>query len=272
MEEMKATLSGEIDQSEKVQWELSSNVLCNYMKKQEYLDLVLNNQAIVPRYVIEPLDYLGLGNLQKICFPMTCFCDIPFSKISTHMSHYGEYGIGLDKESALKRYGIQPIHYINECSPLGKDFSDAFRKYNNPNIKVNAADEILLDYLLTTLLYMKPIQRHEKDKDDNLVTHVYQDECEWRFIPKILSTTRLPLILHPNETNDKAREVYSSTLLRHDECWLKFSWEDVRYIIVPNELSVFHTINTIKKLDIDEGEKDFLISKIEVSKRIIENS
>ena len=37
-------------------------------------------------------------------------CDIPFSKVSTHMSRYGEYGIGLDKEAVLKNYGIQPIH------------------------------------------------------------------------------------------------------------------------------------------------------------------
>ena len=52
-------------------WNNSSNVLCNYMKKQEYLDLVLRNQAIIPRYVMEPIGYLNLGELKKICFPIS---------------------------------------------------------------------------------------------------------------------------------------------------------------------------------------------------------
>ena len=75
-------------------WNLSSNVLCNYMKEQSYLDLILKNRAIIPRYVIEPVKYLAIDGLDQICFPMTCFCDIPFSKVSVHMSRYGEYGIG----------------------------------------------------------------------------------------------------------------------------------------------------------------------------------
>mgnify|MGYP000396973394 CR=1 FL=1 len=61
-------------------WNLSSNVLCNYMKEQSYLDLILKNRAIIPRYVIEPVKYLAIDGLDQICFPMTCFCDIPFSK------------------------------------------------------------------------------------------------------------------------------------------------------------------------------------------------
>lgn len=113
-----------VDLGNVLHWNNSSNVLCNYMKKQEYLDRIIKNQAIIPRYVIEPIEYLKLKDLKKICFPMTCFCDIPFSKVSTHMSHYGEYGIGLDKEAVLKRYRIQPIHYINDNSPLTDDFRE----------------------------------------------------------------------------------------------------------------------------------------------------
>ena len=80
------------------------------MKEPAFLDKILINRAIIPRYVMEPLEYLDIKELSLICFPMTCFCDIPFSKVSTHMSRYGEYGIGLDKEAVLKNYGIQPIH------------------------------------------------------------------------------------------------------------------------------------------------------------------
>ena len=53
-------LSGIPELGNTLRWNNSSNVLCNYMKKQEYLDMVLQNFAIIPRYVIEPLDYLDL--------------------------------------------------------------------------------------------------------------------------------------------------------------------------------------------------------------------
>ena len=43
----------------KLHWQNSANVLCNYMQKFEYLEMILRNQAIIPRYVIEPLDYLN---------------------------------------------------------------------------------------------------------------------------------------------------------------------------------------------------------------------
>ena len=121
------------DLHSKVHWNMSSNILCNYMKKQEYLDMIITNQAIIPRYVIENLDYLKIDGINKICFPMTCFCDIPFSKVSTHMhgrdgfQGYGDYGIAFDKKSLITKNKIQPITYINDNSPLLDDFREAFQ-------------------------------------------------------------------------------------------------------------------------------------------------
>ena len=60
---------------------------------------------------------------------MTCFCDMPFSKVSSHMSRYGGYCIGLDKEAVLNKYRIQPIQYINTKSPLADDFKQAFLSF-----------------------------------------------------------------------------------------------------------------------------------------------
>ena len=106
MSENNRILSVTPELGNRLHWNNSSNVLCNYMKEQDYLNQILMNAAIIPRYVMEPLDYLDLKDIRKICFPMTCFCDIPFSKVSTHMSHYGEYGIGLDKQTVLNKYGM----------------------------------------------------------------------------------------------------------------------------------------------------------------------
>lgn len=250
-------------------WNNSANVLCNYMRRQKYLDLILQNRAIVPRYVMEPLDYLNLKNVRKICFPMTCFCDIPFSKVSMHMKRYGKYGIGLDKNAVLDKYRIQPIHYINGSSPLADDFREAFQAALEERFEGKA--KILTDYLASTLMYMKPVWGMETKKNGNEEVYVYQDECEWRYIPSDNFPEGLHLILTPGETTEKGKSKYSDVMMRHPECWLRFEWTDLRYIIVPDEAAVTKTILTIKKLEIAEKEKDLLISKIEISNRFIEN-
>ena len=54
-------------------WNNYSNVLCKYVKKPDYLSMVLKKQAIIPRYVIELVGYLNLGTIQRICFSMICY-------------------------------------------------------------------------------------------------------------------------------------------------------------------------------------------------------
>ena len=262
-------LSGIPELGNTLRWNNSSNVLCNYMKKQEYLDMVLQNFAIIPRYVIEPLDYLDLKEIKSICFPMTCFCDIPFSKVNTHMSNYGKYGIGLDKNAVLHKYRVQPIHYINAESPLTDDFKEAFSVCMKHNYRGD--ERVLAAYISSTLMYMKPIWYYQKDKEGNPATYIYQDECEWRYIPSDNFPQDLHLILSQNKTTEKARDKYSEVLAHHEECWLRFSLEDICYIIVPDENAVKKTILTIRGLDIKEEKKDILVSKIEISKRFSED-
>lgn len=252
-------------------WKNSSNVLCNYMKEQRFLDLILKNQAIIPRYVIEPLDYLDLGNIKRTCFPMTCFCDIPFSKVSSHMSRYGPYGIGLDKEAIIARRRVQPIHYINSKSPLADDFRTVFRLFYESGEQLTGSAQMLLDYLISTLVFMKPIWRFEKNVDGDESTYVYQDECEWRYIPSDNFPQGLPLIVPQQQISKRSRDLYSEVLAQHEECWFKFSWDDVVYIIVPDEHAAQNTIRTITSLGLPTEEMYMLISKIEISKKFVDN-
>lgn len=252
-------------------WTNSSNVLCNYMKEQAFLDMILQNRAIIPRYVIEPLGYLGIDGLSQICFPMTCFCDIPFSKVSSHMSRYGEYGIGIDKAVMIQNHRIQPVHYINSGSPLMDDFKEAFRMYYKTDRNPSEGEGRLLDYLLSTLLYMKPIWKQDITEDGIVQPYIFQDECEWRFIPSDNFPKELHLVLLPHETSEKGKKKYSEVLAKHTECWLRFEWSEVRYIIVPDESAAQKTINTILALDICDDESYSLISKIEVSRKFSAN-
>ena len=246
-------------------WHIGSNVLCNYMKKPEYLDMILRNKAIIPRYNMEPVGYLGIDNLETICFPMTCFCDIPFSHVSIHMSKYGNYGIGFDKTAVLEKNQIQPIHYMSKFSTLVEDFRTAFSLYYQSE-KNTDTPEVLLDYLTTSLLYMKPIWGQEPDSNGDLKDYVYQDESEWRFVPNVLPD-KYYLILPQKDTTEKAKNEYSNGLTKHPESWFHFEWEDVRYIIVPDDMAVKQVINTIKTLQLPTSNRDMLISRIEISRR-----
>lgn len=257
---------------DELHWNNSANVLCNYMDAPEYLHLVLKNRAIIPRYVMEPIGYLNINNINTICFPMTCFCDIPFSKVATHMSRYGKYGIGLDKVSMIYDKRVQPIHYINENSPLTDDFREAFTSFYDADKRIDKSSEVLLDYLVSTIVYMKPIMGQEKNDKGELETYVYQDECEWRYIPSDNFPEELkPIIIPQSEMSKKTCEAYSDTLTKHEECWLKFDWKDVHYLMVPDEMARDDTVDVIKKLELKEKEKDILISKIEISGRFSDN-
>lgn len=240
------------------------------MKKPEFLEMILKNQAIIPRYVIEPLDYLRIEGLHKIAFPMTCFCDIPFSKASGHMSRYGRYGIAFDKQAIINKCNVQPIHYINPRSPLADDFKNAFSGYYRTEKKVHPEDRMLLDYLVSALMYMKPISGIEETEGERR-PYVFQDECEWRFIPSANFPDSLRLILAEHNATEKAKNYYSQALLNHKETWLTFDWEDIRYIIVPDEAALKRIIGQIKELPLGDTRKYLLISRIEVSMRFTED-
>lgn len=58
----------------------SANALFNFMRKLEYLKIILKNSAVIPRYFEEDINYLGL-DVGKISIPVTCFCDINLQRI-----------------------------------------------------------------------------------------------------------------------------------------------------------------------------------------------
>lgn len=267
---MAVDFEGTLDLGPRLHWNNSANVLCNYMKKPEFLELILMNQAIIPRYVIEPLEYWNIDGLQRIAFPMTCFCDIPFSKVGNHMTQYGRYGIALDKQKIIEKSKVQPILYVNPQSPLADDFRETFAKYYRREKRVNEEDRVLLNYILSTLLYMKPILGLE-EIDGKVKPYIFQDECEWRYIPVKNFPQGLSLLMKEDQITEKGRNAYSEVLKNHPETWIKFEWEDVRYIIVPDEPALKRVIDVIKELPLGDSKKYLLISKIEISNRFSED-
>lgn len=251
-------------------WKNSSNSLCKYMDKMDWLKRIIDYKAIIPRYVTEDIAYIGVKNLRKIAFPMICFCDIPFAKVPKHMVKYGNYGIGFDKNVAIKKFALQPIIYVSEKSPMLEEFKSVFSAaYENASVQ-DTKMENLHNYLLTILSYMKPVSDLVVNKDNNRTRYIFQDECEWRFLPEQIPEDIFRIVPEYNITK-KTIEIFNEAMRRHSETWLKFEWDDVRYLVVPDESARDELIEYILRLNIENKDRHRLISKIEIGRRFTED-
>ncbi|WP_394224105.1 abortive infection system antitoxin AbiGi family protein [Priestia aryabhattai] len=212
----------------------SANVLFKCMSRLEYLKEILDKQAIMPRYYEEKIDYLNIEGLDKIAFPMSCFCDIHLNKLVDHMQNYGWFAIGLSKEWGIKK-GIQPIHYINGYSVLTKDFSSIFNSAMGKNQNERNVYSAYHNYLLIDLLFMKPLEG-KMITNEGYEHRNFHDEKEWRFIPNINEDDRdLPLIIPQEQMNPKGYNTYSDVIQKRDDLWLEFELNVIKYIIVSDQ-------------------------------------
>lgn len=256
-------MEGKTCENEQIEWKQSANALFNFMPELRFLKMILNNRAIIPRYVSEYVNYLNINGLYKIIFPMTCFCDIPFSKINAHLKNYGPYGIGLNKADWGVQKGLQPIKYINTHSQLIKDFKESFKAARSS--KKTDEGKILRNYIFSDLIFTKPIRgimdTRQKPKADTL----FQDECEWRYVPTFNENIDIPIVLIENEAQAVTHNLiyYNEVLRNHKEVWLNFELKDIRYIIVQNQEECDELINFImNELEAPMKEKYLLITKI----------
>lgn len=236
----------------------SANVFLHCMKKIKYLKEILENRAIIPRYNVENIGFLNIDGEEEIAFPMICFCDIFLGKLKSHMSVYGEYGIGLDKNFGIYN-GFEPINYVNTDSKLINNLRNTMRYlYNNYDGNV---DDIYIEQLMHNLLYIKPIYGKMKIFDNTYRNVLFADEREWRYIPD-MNDTDMDLLLSFKNLTMENLQLYSKALRCNEKQWLKLDINAIKYIIV-KEKNVCSMIRFIKKLDKwDDNEKNILISRI----------
>ena len=230
----------------------SANSLFKFVKKPEHLYSILEKMAIIPRYNKENIEYMNIG-MTEIAFPMVCFCDINLHRMGSHIDYYGSYGIAFSKKWGIDNK-IQPIQYINPNSELINDFSEAFRFA----LKNSSDAGIMANYILTQMNFLKPISG-KMNVDEKMVEKNFTDECEWRYIPKLLGTG-LPGAI----TEEKFYSVstFTDALKKEQRCWLKFSPEDIKYIIIYSEEEKNDLILKLKNNNISEEQIYNLISKI----------
>lgn len=230
----------------------SADTLFHFVGELEHLTSILKNDALIPRYCMENVDYLQIPH-KCIAYPMICFCDINLHKIHEHVKFYGGYGIAFSKIWGINR-GIQPVQYVNNCSALCKDFSEAFRMAEGSTYTDKAHD-----FLLSQMCFLKPIEGNMERKSKSIHKN-FTDECEWRFVPGV-SSEELPQVLVDDDVVRK--ELFSKSLIEAKNVWLNFLFDDIKYIIVKNREDADKIIKIIiAKRNIKRFEKYSLISKI----------
>ena len=286
----------------------SANTLFHFMTKQEYLNSILCRRAIIPRYCIETIDYLNIHNdtcmFNEVAILQKCFCDIPFHKLAdsfavngvgdvyaslnseeranleknnTHFDYYGKFAVSFSKRWGEHKH-LQPVHYLNKDSQYAKDFSALFER-------IFQCDDIPEEYsqdVINRLTYVKPLRgimkrRFARSDSSSVTVEIYKnfhDECEWRYVPAanaLASLNTESIIANPHiisYANEISKEIEQE---KYRKLWLDFSYDDIRYIIVPNTYARISTIKTITSLPEScfEDKEDIMMQKSVLISKIL---
>lgn len=232
----------------------SANTLFRFFRVPDRVFESIEKSALLPGYYEENVDYLDIDQ-HVIAYPMICFCDITLHRLEEHMRSYGYYGLGFSKQWGIEK-GIQPIQYVNKNSALCKDLSVAFKAAMK-----NGGDNLSDNYLLSHMKYLKPIEGTMPQYVDGtkIVTEKnFTDECEWRYVPDV-SQIELPQAVMESEIACLDR--LNSTMKENECCLLKFSYSDIKYIILPSQEDFIRLCGVVDKVVPDGGIKRFLLSK-----------
>lgn len=205
-----------------------SDNLFHFTKSLDVLKLILKN-GIQPRYCLEDVEWVGRGKYKNIAFPMSCFCDIPLTRISEHTDFYGDFGLGLTKEWGAKN-GLNPVVY----SPQGGVVQNLMKylmdfKFEDPDSK-----ELCNHHSYKLFSLLKPTFGKMVISGKVIEKEFYQ-ESEWRYVPPVQT-------LITEDTFQEDKDESNKKILEHT---LKFSPSDIRYIFVQSDSDIPHLIDFI---------------------------
>lgn len=203
----------------------SSENLFHFTKKFETLNSIISNRVLWINYCLEDFSWLSkddyaifdedaTGNEElKVAIPMTCFCDIPESRMKKHAQVYGNYGIAFSKKWGRLK-GINPLLYVYEGSNIY-----IYLKLLTKEMSAKGN----LSFTFTSFLgYCKPYQGDFKNK----MNYNFYEEREWRYSP--------PMTMRKDLTEDQYRNL-TSTRYHLD---LNFDLSEVELVLLQDELEV----------------------------------
>jgi Putative abortive phage resistance protein AbiGi, antitoxin len=210
-----------------------SSTLFHFTKSHDSLCGILKN-GYHPRYSLEDTEWLD-QDLDKLAFPMVCFCDIPLSRLSDHVDFYGRFGLGMKRDWGIKN-GFNPISYVSSSSFYAGKFTGIWNALLDGKSK---RDDRHFDKLITMAAFHKPMIGQMIISGKPIEKEFYQ-ESEWRYIEEpddnfFLTEDDYKDIKVLKECNENMSKNFP----------LKFTPSDIRYIFVKSDSDIPSLVNFI---------------------------
>ena len=221
---------------------LSSSTLFHFTNSLDVLYKILE-EGFWPRYCKET-GWLGDGD-PLFAVAMVSFCDIPLSQIHQHISYYGNYGIGVSKEWALRAH-VRPVYYITrEMIPFvqGLVGKGSFEKESEEQVQKKMKRNYQQNYrrLLTGMkAYFGWNWKVKGGKNSKVIrNYVYYNEREWRYVPENSDHVFLIKVRGQEVDLDSCNQ-------RTKGFCIKPELNDIKYLIISSE---HERIEVLKKID-----------------------
>ena len=265
---------------------IKSNSLFHFTPKEEYLLDILEN-GFWPRYCSEDIEWLIPKdfknelerqekdnfwetltkelikyNISSIAYPMSCFCDIPLSKITAHTDFYGGFGLGMTKEWGIRKR-LNPIFYLSDNSIIPNLIQSFLLKTAPIDFwKSIQSEKTNQNTIVQLMKFLKPL-RGKMKVNGKEVTKNFDEECEWRYAPASDENNLFPNFL-PNFLANNNEELQDSNIVTKKVASLNFEPSDIKYIFVPEDSNIPTIINKINTIftNYPEHERLLLLSKV----------
>lgn len=257
---------------------LYPEILFHFTKKS-HLHSILKDGCFKTSYSEEDIN--GCTKSRKFLVPMVSFGDLRISELREHVGSYGDFGIGLKKKWAIDKK-LNPVMYVSQNSNVidgvinGQELLfDLFTKRRDPsNIEF---DSKTYNEALNVLRYVKNYYIRELERRCGKTTkdYVFANEREWRYVPPMNSC--LPPIIRIKEdfTCEKERRNYREKLRNDVEKFprieLLFKPEDIKYLIVKEDLDIDELIAIIKEAKGYSSDETNRLSRLILTIEQIEN-
>lgn len=265
---------------------IKSNSLFHFTPKEGYLLDILEN-GFWPRYCSEDIEWLIPKdfknelekqeednfwetltkelikyNISSIAYPMSCFCDIPLSKITAHTDFYGGFGLGMTKEWGIRKR-LNPIFYLSDNSIIPNLIQSFLLKTAPIDFwKSIQSEKTNQNTIIQLMKFLKPL-RGKMKVNGKEVTKNFDEECEWRYAPASDENNLFPNFL-PNFLANNNEELQDSNIVTKKVASLNFEPSDIKYIFVPEDSNIPTIINKINTIftNYPEHERLLLLSKV----------
>lgn len=256
---------------------ISANTLFHFTSFENLKNILSN--GFYPRSCVEQVVFSN--NEFPVAIPMVSFCDIKFSQLKDHINSYGRYAIGLTKQWGISK-GINPVFYIEAnttphvlISAMVKAYFALMDSGKNALILTPEQKAEFTD-LLQLVAYCKVNNTKKWDRaKESFGDQIFDfyNEREWRYFPGVqhsespdlLALPFIPMLMQEKFNFVEALR-YQDELAREKP--LKFTSEDIRYIIVENDSVIEELISFMRNNKLFQDHFDILISKITTVQRI----